>query len=202
VTAPAKRKTAAQRERDTAAIKAAQDRAARKARAREQGNERAAQDRARRAAEQLVLPMNPGNETKRASTPPAAPRSTQTARTARPLKNVRPAPTPPAEYDLGSAIRGLNVEFVQCRDFGHSWRPFSARWLPFENCFQSVLRCARCSTTRTRYLGPRGQLQTAHYEYADGYQLPPGAGHLSSSDRDQIRLASIQAVLIEDTVQE
>lgn len=201
MTAPAKRKTAAQRERETKAIKTAQEKAARRVRARQEGNERAAQTKARREAEQLPLPMNPG-ETKSGTTPTAAPRSPQAARTARPLKNVHQTPERLTEIELGQAIRGLTPEYVQCRDFGHSWRPFSARWLSRENCFESILRCARCTTERTRFLGPRGQLMTSRYDYSDGYQMPPGTGHLSSSDRDQIRLASIQSILIIDTVQE
>ena len=107
----------------------------------------------------------------------------------------------PQEIDVEAAIGKMKIDHVQCRDFGHSWRPFSARWLPQENCYESQLRCARCSAIRTRWLSRTGTQLSGHYDYADGY-LVKGLGRLTGSDRDHIRLASVLSVLVDDTAQE
>lgn len=88
----------------------------------------------------------------------------------------------------------MNVDFVQCRDFGHSWRPLSARWLEKQSCYESVLRCTRCGTDRHRWLSSTGTQLSGAYEYADGY-LVKGLGRLTGTDRDMVRLASVLAVL-------
>jgi hypothetical protein len=106
-----------------------------------------------------------------------------------------------AQTALEQQIYGMAVEHVQCRDFGHSWRPFSARWLPADNCFEQILRCQRCTTTRTRHLGSRGQQLDSSYDYVEGYTVK-GMGRLSGTDRDVIRLASVRSILVTDTVEE
>lgn len=103
--------------------------------------------------------------------------------------------------DLDAAISHMDLEFIQCRDFGHSWRPYSARWLPSENCYESQLRCARCKAIRTRWLSRTGSQVGGGYDYADGY-LVKGIGRLTGTDRDKIRLASVLAVLPSDTAAE
>lgn len=105
------------------------------------------------------------------------------------------------EVDVEKAVQKMNIEHVQCRDFGHSWRPFSARWMPDENCYESQLRCSRCSTVRTRWLGRHGEQLGGTYNYAEGYTIK-GLGRLSGADRDHVRLASLMSVLVEDTAAE
>lgn len=112
-----------------------------------------------------------------------------------------PAPEPAQLFDLDAAISQLRPEYVQCRDFGHSWRPFTARWITSGNYYEQIFRCGRCETERFRYLGSRGQILSSKYDYADGYQMI-GAGYLSSGDRDHIRLASIRQFEVKDSVQE
>lgn len=110
-------------------------------------------------------------------------------------------PKAPAKSELDRVLDELSVEYLQCRDWGHSWRPFSALWQAQDNCYCSILRCARCGTERTRYIGSRGQLLGNNYQYADGYTMA-GQGRMTSEDRDHIRYASIQKILTVDTVQE
>jgi hypothetical protein len=95
----------------------------------------------------------------------------------------------------------MALEHVQCRDFGHSWRPFTARWLAKFNSYESQLICARCNTVRTRFLSRTGEQLSGGYDYAEGY-LVKGLGRLTGHDRDSIRLASIQAVLTPDTAED
>jgi hypothetical protein len=109
-------------------------------------------------------------------------------------RKATPEPEPEApshrELSLESAIEALEAAFVQCRDFGHSWRPWRTSWSPRFNSYENQLRCTRCKTLRVRLIGRRGQIVSSHYEYPDGYQFR-GLGHLSSGDRDHIRLASM-----------
>lgn len=103
--------------------------------------------------------------------------------------------------DLEKAVHDMKVEFVQCRDFGHSWRPFHAKWWPKENAYESQLRCGRCGCVRVRWLSRTGSQIGSDYDYPAGYQMK-GLGRLSGTDRDVIRLTSILAVLVDDTAEE
>jgi hypothetical protein len=103
--------------------------------------------------------------------------------------------------DVDAFIDNMALNHIQCRDFGHSWRPYRAWWDASEHCYISQLRCSRCRTVRHRYIGQNGQLIAGHYEYADGY-LVKGIGRLTGGDRDHIRLASISRVLVPDTAEE
>lgn len=163
----------------------AEDRKARAVRARQAGNAKAKAVPAAKAA------------------PPAA-STTATARTAVkrvPSKPAKIDPVPVAAKDVRAAVRSMDLTHVQCRDFGHSWRPYTARWLSKFNQYESQLVCSRCTTIRTRFLSRTGEQLGGGYDYADGY-LIKGLGRLSGHDRDEVRLASILAVLVEDTAAE
>lgn len=99
------------------------------------------------------------------------------------------------DFDLDAALSNLQDEYIQCRDFGHSWRPFTARWLSKQNAYESQLQCQRCKTIRTRWLSRTGSQLSGGYEYPDNYLMPHGAGRLTGTDRDKIRLASILQVI-------
>lgn len=163
----------------------AEQRQARADRARRAGNAKAATQTTDQAAPVSTTPVPPARVAiKRA-----------------PSKSAKIDPTPAASVDVRAAVRGMDLTHVQCRDFGHSWRPYTARWLSKFNQYQSQLVCARCSTIRTRFLSRSGEQLGGGYDYADGY-LVKGLGRLTGHDRDEIRLASILAVLVEDTAAE
>jgi hypothetical protein len=135
----------------------------------------------------------------------AAKAATRTAATATKNKRTRgSAERQPIQdvhaADLEKAVQSMKVEYVQCRDFGHSWRPYHAKWWPKENAYESQLRCARCSCVRTRWLSRTGSQIGGAYDYPAGYQMK-GLGRLSGTDRDVIRLQSILSVLVEDTAE-
>lgn len=98
------------------------------------------------------------------------------------------------EFDLDKALEKLDERFLQCRDFGHSWRPFSANWSEQYQSYSSQLRCDRCTTVRTRWLTRTGAMMGGGYDYSEGY-LVKGMGRLTGSDRDKVRLRSILNVL-------
>jgi hypothetical protein len=108
-----------------------------------------------------------------------------------------PHPAPDEPHTLEAAVQGLRPEFLQCRDYGHAWRKFTAKWLPSFNLYDVREKCMRCDTTRARSIGRHGERLGAQYEYPDGYQMT-GMGRLSGDDRDVIRLASVLHVLDDD----
>lgn len=98
------------------------------------------------------------------------------------------------ELDLTTVIADMPDAHLHCRDYGHSWRPHHARWLPSEHAYEQTLRCARCRTIRERVLDSRGQVIASQYKYPKHY-LVAGLGRLASEERGLIRVASIQADL-------
>lgn len=94
-------------------------------------------------------------------------------------------------------IHDLATDHLQCRDFGHSWRPYTARWDSKQRAYETQLRCSRCRTVRLRWIGPRGEQLESRYDYADGY-LIKGIGRLTGTDRDALRLESVHRVLPQD----
>jgi hypothetical protein len=96
--------------------------------------------------------------------------------------------------DLDTALHDMRTAYLQCRDFGHAWRPFTARWVPDQRSYHTQLRCTRCRTVRTRYISRNGEQVSKGYVYPDGYQLK-GVGRITGEDRDHLRLESVLRVL-------
>jgi hypothetical protein len=113
-----------------------------------------------------------------------------TTRKAAPKVKAVPPPPEPVKVGIEQAIEQMTPEFVACRDYGHSWKPFTATWNPTFRYYESQLKCQRCNTVRTRFIGPQGQRAGGRYDYVDGYTIK-GLGFLSVDDRDHIRLASM-----------
>jgi hypothetical protein len=103
---------------------------------------------------------------------------------------VRPA-THFAETDaVRDYASGLSNQQLQCRDFGHNWRPHTAARRD-DGGYDRSLVC-RCKARRIQVLDSYGRIVATHYEYPDGYQLPKGTGRISSDDKGVLRLASIE----------
>ena len=96
-----------------------------------------------------------------------------------------------SEFDLEHALDQMPDQYLACRDYGHSWISHDARYVRKERIWLQSLICQRCETVRHRELGQRGPLLGNGYDYAPGY-LMPGAGRLTGSDRDGVRLRSLQ----------
>lgn len=91
--------------------------------------------------------------------------------------------------DWGDA---LPDSFLQCRDLGHLWRPYTARWHPSERAYSRVLQCQRCTTQRTQWVSASGHIAHGNaYTYPEGYTAPKGTGHINGAARDALRLASV-----------
>lgn len=59
-------------------------------------------------------------------------------------RRLRSVPPP----SLRRLLSGMPTDYVQCRDFGHRWEPWTARRVA--EGYESVLRCQRCDTRKAR----------------------------------------------------
>lgn len=89
----------------------------------------------------------------------------------------------------------LSDNYLLCRDLGHTWRPFNARWDPEQDGYIRVLRCSRCKTERSQLLSATGMVDSGSYDYPDGYQAPPGTGRLTGEGRGALRLESVMRLI-------
>jgi hypothetical protein len=88
----------------------------------------------------------------------------------------------------------LSVSFLQCRELGHIWKPWTARFDEEHNSFERALRCPRCKTERHETLSLRGAKLKNHYVYPDGYTTD-GLGRIVGEGRDALRVESITRTL-------
>lgn len=103
--------------------------------------------------------------------------------------------------DVHVAIAKLSRAFMECRDWGHSWRPYTVGVDQRSNTFEETLRCSRCYTRRHRLISGRtGSIVKTHYTYREGY-LIPGWGRMSKDDKGELRLAVLR-VMVETHGQE
>lgn len=109
----------------------------------------------------------------------------------------------PIKFARASEIAGwrqsLPEEFLACRDYGHLWRPRSARYNAEGNHYTRTMACGRCHTERDQDLSASGAILSGHYDYADGYTAPRGQGRLGTEARDSLRLESILRLLGADS---
>lgn len=108
---------------------------------------------------------------------------------------VRPrGPTYADPKDVAQWAEELTASYLECRELGHLWRPFAARWVPEDRYYERVLRCTRCKTKRVQTLSRRGEVVLSHYVYPDGYQSN-GMGRIVGDGRDALRLESLTRFL-------
>lgn len=85
----------------------------------------------------------------------------------------------------------LNEKYLECRRYGHNWRPWAADWISAQRLFEDVARCSRCLTRRLELITEYGDVYSSQYVYADGYQHK-GHGRITGRGRGALRVASIQ----------
>jgi hypothetical protein len=89
------------------------------------------------------------------------------------------------------ARRWMNLQFVECKTWGHAWDEYNAADNPPRGSFRwrMTLRCTRCYTTRHDYLDATGHVVSRKYGYADGYRDARGA---EKPTRDEMRIVIIR----------
>jgi len=84
----------------------------------------------------------------------------------------------------------LKTAHLECRELGHIWKPYTARFVPDQKCYERTLRCSRCLSERQELLDAWGGKLSNHYRYSDGYQHK-GRGRIMGEGRDVLRLESV-----------
>jgi hypothetical protein len=97
----------------------------------------------------------------------------------------------PAEVQRQAAK--WSEDFLECRLYGHHWRPASARFHDTYRYWRIVQRCPRCTSERVAELDSNGHVTSQAIHYADGY-LTDGIGRIVGNSRDTLRLATIQRI--------
>lgn len=88
------------------------------------------------------------------------------------------------------ARRWMNLQFVECKTWGHAWEEYDSADTPRRPFrYRMTLRCVRCYTTRADYLDAEGQLIGRQYVYAEGYRDARGA---EKPTRNEMRILLIK----------
>lgn len=89
-------------------------------------------------------------------------------------------------------VEDISNEFLQCRDFGHAWKPHNVKVDRKAQEIHRIFSCLHeCGTERTQVLSADGYILRNFYTYADGYVLK-GLGRLDAGDRARIRVMGTQ----------
>jgi len=100
----------------------------------------------------------------------------------------------PTDTETANFVASLPEAFLECRDYGHTWRPLTARWDGEMHAYERTMGCARCDTTRSQWLSAYGHALRGSYSYPEGYQHL-GQGRLDGAARDALRLESVSRML-------
>lgn len=119
------------------------------------------------------------------------------ARTARNRLIEKPAAIGANRDEVEGFAHSLSVSHLQCRELGHNWRPWVARYDEEHNSYERALRCVRCRTERWETIGLSGSKLGAHYKYPENYAAPAGMGRIVGEGRDALRLESLTRTLVE-----
>ena len=96
-----------------------------------------------------------------------------------------------SKRDVADWAAELPDEYLECRDYGHKFKPWAIRFDDEHNAYVRVARCASCKSTRPEWLGLGGAREKANIAYRDGYLAPAGSGRLVMEDRNALRMESI-----------
>ena len=101
---------------------------------------------------------------------------------------------------VASFATALKESHLHCREMGHNWRHWVARFDQEHHSYQRALRCTRCRTERWEFIGRSGAKLGIQYKYPEGYTAE-GIGRIVGEGRDALRLESLMRALSEDDKQ-
>jgi hypothetical protein len=84
-------------------------------------------------------------------------------------------------------------DFLQCRLYGHPWRPSRATFNSRFRYYYVVQLCPRCLSERHAELNERGHIMASWMKYPEGY-LTKKIGRIVGDGRDVLRLAALTRV--------
>lgn len=94
--------------------------------------------------------------------------------------------------DVREFASDLADELLNCRQFGHSWKPYTVELNG--RFYEQVLRCGSCETDRVLSINKRGVVVKSHYRYANGYVLDH-LGRIVGDARAVLRVEGITRLL-------
>jgi hypothetical protein len=98
------------------------------------------------------------------------------------------------------AVPTIPDNFLECRDYGHNWKPYNAEVDNRRRFVKRIQQCGNCESFRSHKISTavrsRGQLipGSASYSHAEGY-LNKGHGRLTADAKDQIRWYNTELLL-------
>jgi hypothetical protein len=100
-----------------------------------------------------------------------------------------------AVSNIDVIVANMQQAFMECRDWGHSWRPYTVGVDRVHNVFEETLRCSRCMSRRHRTIsGISGSVFKTRYTYRANY-LVPGWGRMSKDDKGVLRIAVLEQMV-------
>lgn len=84
-------------------------------------------------------------------------------------------------------------DFLECRLYGHVWRPARATFNSTFKYYYVIQRCSRCFSERHSELNQYGHVMASWMKYAEGY-LTKKIGRIVGDGRDTLRLAALTRV--------
>lgn len=106
---------------------------------------------------------------------------------------TRPAQHHASVEDAQEAAADWSDQILECRTYGHKWRPATAAYTKDRKAIATTQVCL-CMTERHSTLDARtGWVMAIHYEYPDGYVLK-GLGRIDGDAKGALRLATVQRV--------
>lgn len=101
--------------------------------------------------------------------------------------------------DVEKFAHSLTMAHLHCRELGHNWRPWVARYDDEHNSYERALRCTRCRTERWETIGLTGAKQGIQYRYPEGYVCE--LGRIVGEGRDAMRMESLTRMLQDPNVE-
>jgi hypothetical protein len=95
----------------------------------------------------------------------------------------------------------LSQSYLYCRTFGHTWKPWTARWVPEERCYEQIIRCSRCKNERFQLLNRYGEVVKNWYRYPHGY-LHKALGRITGEGKGALRLEALKRQIAKPPSQE
>jgi hypothetical protein len=106
---------------------------------------------------------------------------------------MRETPKYASMEDVQEVAQNWSDQFLECRTYGHHWRPQAATYTKDKRAISTVHVC-RCDTERRSMLDARtGWVLSVHYVYPDGYTTK-GLGRITGDAKGALRLAGVHRV--------
>lgn len=114
-------------------------------------------------------------------------------------RKARPPHAPPADVEAEREFAaGMAAHQLHCRELGHSWGAYTAKWDTETGTYDRVLQCSSCLATRHQVLDSEGFIVTnGRYKYEPGYLAKDVVGYVGGQvPRNIFRLEAVQRVAV------